>query len=308
MSMSAVKQVLNSLPKNEVIYYRANPGNAGDSLIASGTFKLFREVGLNVKILENLSDFDATDKIVIYGGGGSFVSIYPVTRDFFLRHHKLAKQIILLPHTITENEDILKEFGSNVTLFARERVSYEHIKAHALNANLFLDHDLALQLNSDDVLKSSEINLPGALCLKVIYKLCKNNKVSHVPSIKKMFDNSLFEIKSYIFKDKKSANFFREDLESLSGKVPEDNADLSKIYEYGTQNEYLTQYATKKLMKYINQFSEIRTDRLHVCVAAALLNKQVKFYPNSYFKCHAVYEFSLKERFKNIEFVSKLEL
>ncbi|MCF6236494.1 MAG: polysaccharide pyruvyl transferase family protein [Gammaproteobacteria bacterium] len=305
MSISIVKQVLNSLPKDEVIFYRANPGNAGDSLIASGAFKLFKESGLNIKILDP-SNFDAAGKIVIYAGGGNLVGIYPETRDFFFQHHKSAKQLILLPHTIAKNEDLLKELGSNVTLFARENVSYEYIKTYASKANFFLDHDLALQLDPDIILNSPRISFPSALYFKIIYKLRKDPRATHIPSIHKMLNNTLFEINSYLTGNKENANFFRNDVESLSGNIPEKNADLSKIYEYGTKNEYLTQYTTSRLMKYINQFAKVRTDRLHVCIAAALLNKQVEFYPNSYFKCRAVYEYSLKDRFKNIKWMGEV--
>lgn len=304
MLNSTVKQFLASLPKDEVIFYRPNPGNAGDALIASGAFKLFKESGLNIEVLDPLN-FDARGKIVIYGGGGNLVGIYSAARDFFLQHHKTAKQFILLPHTITENEDLLKNLGSNVTLFARERVSYEHIKKHALNANLFLDHDLAVHLNPEIILNSPVIGFPRALSLKVFYKLCRSQKARHIPSVNKMFNNSLFEISSYFSKDKKSANFFRDDVERLFDNLPEDNADLSDIYEYGTRNEYLIQYTTNRLMKYINQFSKVRTDRLHVCIAAALLNKEVEFYPNSYFKCRAVYEHSLKDKFKNVKWMGE---
>jgi len=306
MLKSTIKQFLQSLPKNEIIFYRPNPGNGGDALIASGAFKLFRECGLNIKTLDEKS-FDARDKIVIYAGGGNLVGIYPEARDFFFEHHKCAKQLILLPHTIAGNEDLLEELGGNVTLFARENISYAHIKKYAPNANLFLDHDLALQLDSDEILNSPKISFPVALFFKVLYKLCNNPKVSHIPSVYKMFDNTLFEINSYVNKNKGSANFFRDDVERLSDDIPVGNADLSRIYEYGTKNEELTRYATKRFMTYINRFSKIRTDRLHVCIAAALLNKQVEFYPNSYFKCRAVYEYSLKSKFQNIKWMGNIE-
>ncbi len=303
MVTSTIKQFLNSLPKDEPLFYKANPGNAGDSLIASGAFKLFNECGLNVKTLSS-EDFNSAGKTIFYAGGGNLVGIYPEAREFFFKHHETAKHLILLPHTITENEDLLKELGSNVTLFARERVSYTHIKKHAINANLFLDHDLALHLAPDEILSSPTISFPSALYCKIQCKLSGDSKgAQQIPSVHRMFNNSMFELKSYINKNQETASFFRDDVERLSNSIPEGNADISRVYEYGTKNEELTQYATKRMMLYIDKFSRIRTDRLHVCIAAALLKKDVEFYPNSYFKCKAVYEYSLKDRFENIKWM-----
>jgi exopolysaccharide biosynthesis predicted pyruvyltransferase EpsI len=141
-----VREVLAELPKSEKIYYRSNPGNAGDALIATGAFLLFEQSGLEVELV-NPSSFDSTGKIVIYAGGGNLVKYYPEARDFFFRFHRNAKQFILLPHTVDNNTDLLSALGSNVTLFAREKVSYNHLKKHATGANVYLDHDLAFHID-----------------------------------------------------------------------------------------------------------------------------------------------------------------
>lgn len=294
-----VRKFLASLPKNKPIYYRANPGNAGDALIASGAYKLFEQAGLDISLIEPQS-FDATNKTVIYAGGGNLVGIYPEARDFFFKFHRHAKHMILLPHTVTKNEDLLSQLGSNVTIFARERVSYEHVKLYAKNANVFLDHDLAFNLDVREMLATPLIWLPTAVLKKIYYKATRSERSFGIPQPKIMYQNSLFEIRTSLRRGYNQGNFFRVDVEATREELPPNNADLSKIYEHGTRNKSLVNYTTTRLMRYINRFSAVRTDRLHICIAAALLNKEVEFYPNSYFKCKAVFEYSLKDQYPNV--------
>jgi exopolysaccharide biosynthesis predicted pyruvyltransferase EpsI len=299
MPEKSVFTILDALPKNETIYYRSNPGNAGDALIASGAYKLFDKAGLKIELVDPAT-FNSKDKIVIYAGGGNLVGIYPEARDFFFKHHKTAKQLILLPHTVTKNEDLLSELGSNVTLFAREEVTYQHLKKHAKNTNVYLNHDLALHLNVKEILSSKTQGIFEATAKKLIYSLSNNNKRYTIPSPKIMLKNSIYEGKSRLRGNNKVGTFFRDDVEASGRDLPPNNADLSTLYEYGTQNRELTDYTVTRLMRHINKFERIRTDRLHICIAAALLGKEVDFHPNSYFKCKAVYEYSLKENFPSI--------
>lgn len=86
---------------------------------------------------------------------------------------------------------------------------------------------------------------------------------------------------------------FRKDKESILKTVPDSNNDLS-----------YNGYATKPLDEFISvlgHYDEIHTDRLHIAIGATLLGKKVKFYPNSYYKNKAVFEYSLK-KFPNISF------
>lgn len=303
MTEFSVSEFLTSLPKGETVFYRANPGNAGDALIASGAYKLFDDADLNVELID-LDTFDANGKIVIYAGGGNLNNIYPEARDFFQRFHKQAKQLILLPHTATDNEDLFAQLGANVTLFARERTTYQHLKSHAKNANVFLDHDLALHIDINEVLSKRLITLPEAALMKSLYKFVDLKKSMLIPRPQIMLRNFIFESRTVAFKGHEVGNFFRTDVEATNLVPPEGNADLSRIYEHGTHNRELTEYTVARLMKYINNFPVVRTDRLHICIAAALLGKQVEFYANSYFKCRAVYEYSLSERFPNIKWAS----
>jgi len=82
-------------------------------------------------------------------------------------------------------------------------------------------------------------------------------------------------------------NAFRVDVESNRKTIYVDNEDIS-----------YNGWCMKPLddfLKKIEKHDEIRTDRLHVAIAATLLNKKVIFFSNSYYKNLAVYEYSLKK-------------
>lgn len=89
--------------------------------------------------------------------------------------------------------------------------------------------------------------------------------------------------------------FFREDKEKKhSGRLPSSNRDISS-----EGNEFTEVHG---FLKAIAQFSEVHTDRLHVSIAASLMGRQVKMYPNSYFKNLSIYESSMRVAFPNVSF------
>jgi len=296
----SVVEVLKNLP-DEQIYYRSNPGNAGDSLIAAGAFQLFDSLNLRIKFIDT-DEFDSSDKIVIYAGGGNLNHIYDDARLFIEKVHAQAKYFILLPHTVTGNENLLSEMSDNCTIFAREEISYRHIQKFGFNCKTYIDHDMALHLDVGKVLKHRYPNMLLLVIKKLINKAVGNNLNQKIPSVSKLLNVMLFEVKSRFTLDVALGKFFRVDVESSGKKIPPNNADLSVIYEFGTQSREIIDYTVWKLLRFINRFDNIQTDRLHISVGSALLGKNIEFYPNSYFKCKAVYEFSLKaERFSTIK-------
>jgi exopolysaccharide biosynthesis predicted pyruvyltransferase EpsI len=92
-------------------------------------------------------------------------------------------------------------------------------------------------------------------------------------------------------------NAFRSDKESILNTLPESNDDVS-------YNGY-AQKPLDNLVKKLEKYSQINTDRLHVAICATLLGKKVKLYPNTYYKNKAVFHYSLK-MFPNISFVEEM--
>lgn len=103
-------------------------------------------------------------------------------------------------------------------------------------------------------------------------------------------------------------NMFRIDVESLnsSKKIPSDNVDISHALIRRNQhiNLQIGQTVFKEFINYIADFEIINTDRLHVAIIATLLNKNVNFYANSYYKNKAVYDYTLSE-YPNVKFIDE---
>lgn len=301
MHSKSIEKILAELSGDGDIYYKPNPGNGGDSLIALGAFTVFRKLGLSVKIIED-DNFDCRGKTVIYAGGGNLVGIYPNARDYILNNAEKFKRFILLPHTVKSSDDVLSVCGKNFILFARESVSYKYLKENATaGAEICLDHDMAFHVDPREYLENEKISLIGAIAKKLIWKTTGNDARRKVPSPSRMVKNSVLEVKG-MMDGRQVGNFFRSDAEAIkqNRSLPKNNIDLSSMYEYGTSNMELCEYAASRMLNYINKFEVINTDRLHVCIGAALLGKNVNFYPNSYYKCKAVFDYSIKDKFSNV--------
>ncbi len=91
----------------------------------------------------------------------------------------------------------------------------------------------------------------------------------------------------------KILNAFRTDGEKTTISLPADNVDVSEVFALGTETEVTIKEGASRFLNYINQFEVVNTNRLHVAISATLLGKSVNFYPNNYFKCQAVYDYSL---------------
>jgi exopolysaccharide biosynthesis predicted pyruvyltransferase EpsI len=52
------------------------------------------------------------------------------------------------------------------------------------------------------------------------------------------------------------------------------------------------------MINFLEEYKVVNTDRLHVAILASLLGKEVNFYPNSYYKNEAVYNYSLLNHYQ----------
>jgi len=78
---------------------------------------------------------------------------------------------------------------------------------------------------------------------------------------------------------------FRTDEESRLKLLPAPNYDISAMGR---------EYHHSLLLDILSNFNQIYTDRLHVAIAGALLDKQVHLFRNNYHKIQAVYDYSLR--------------
>jgi hypothetical protein len=264
-----------------------NNGNAGDSLIAAATFQLFRRIGLRPRLLDHLYRGARTEgAVVLYSGGGNLVPFYSGARRFIAAHHRRARRLVLLPHTVVGHEDLLAELGPNVDLIARERRSFEHIRAHAPKARHHLMHDIALGLDIEE-LRRGPLRLAAA--------------PASARAAARLFVRGWQRLGKPRPPAGRVLNAFRTDSESTGIDRPADNFDLSAIYDGWVAPEGFARFAVRDFLSIADRYDEIRTNRLHVGIAGALLGKRVALHDNSYGKNRAVWEHSLAGRFANVE-------
>lgn len=276
--------------KNEKVYYKSNPGNGGDALITYAAFCLFKKNNIEYQIING--EEDLKDKVLMYAGGGNLVSLYNDCSDFIEKHHKKAKKLIVLPHTVSGHENLLKTLGANVYIVCREQTSYDYVKKFK-NINCLKIKDLAFNI---DIKKN--INLQTNK--KRLLYLAKTEGI--LLNILNGSHNIKFYLKSY--KNQKKLNAFRVDSEKTFD-VPNENVDVSAVinFDYSMMDEKKVMRTANAIFSFLNQFEEIYTNRLHICIAGALLNKVVYFYGNSYWKNESVFEYSINGVYLNVKWM-----
>lgn len=288
---------------DEPFYYWQNQGNAGDALMATATFDLFDALGLNYIAVFPTEDIrrDFSGKVLVLAGGGNFTEGgYNNYSKIVAQWNHKVKRLIILPHTVSGNEALLSSLGSNVDIICRERISYDHVKTHARNASVYLAHDMAFSLDVPKML-SRRHPYPAMLAKRMIFTALRSSARRNYPKTRFILQdrNDFSELRKNQNKNG-VLNVFRVDIEKTDKDIPEGNIDLSLRFEYGLVSRPLVDYMTSQVFAYLNHFHTVRTNRLHISIAAALLGKTVELYPNNYYKIRSVYEQSLKDDFPNV--------
>jgi exopolysaccharide biosynthesis predicted pyruvyltransferase EpsI len=288
-----IKTYLSHLDTSRPIYFYPNPGNAGDALISYSTYQLFKSMKIPyLQYHPEANNLD--DSILIYGGGGNLVPNYTNARNIIVKWHKRVHKLIVFPHTINGHKELLSDLGYNVDIITREPISYNYVKSVNKKSNIYLMHDLAFSLNLKEILSVNIFNVMLKMCTMLpMNKILQGYKIN------------IFYLITYlrsILSETSLCNCFRIDIEKTDLIPPKDNLDISHIFAYGT-DENKSFYSSYYLIRYLNRFDKIRTNRLHICIAGALLKKEVEFYPNNYYKCEAIYNYSMRGVYKNVKYM-----
>tara|TARA_B100001564_G_C20642767_1_gene672977 strand:+ start:326 stop:1135 length:810 start_codon:yes stop_codon:yes gene_type:complete len=253
--------------KNQKLVYIPNPGNAGDSIIVYGTLAVFNKIGLEWEIGDINKIYN--NKLLLYGGGGNLVGIYPQCKNF-INKNKSNNKIILLPHTIKSVDELIINLNDNIILICREKLSYDYVYKIIKNKNnLYLSKDMAFYITKDFLDKFKNIHSSGS-CNSFRLDSEKTNII--IPK-----DNN--------------------DLSAtLRHTIPYANTGLN------TTNIDIMTKVTYAFFDYLSKYDVINTNRLHIAIAGCLLGKQVNLYANSYWKNKAIYEYSLKELYPQCRF------
>lgn len=245
------------------IIYKANPGNAGDGVIAAATYDFFEQNELSFSIWKETEAYNPDEHLLCFGGGGNLIEgLYRESRDFLEQYEGQFVKVILFPSTINGYEDFFTRYTDRLIICCREQTSYQKIIAmgYKPDVSVLLTHDMAFDLNVEKYLEKT------------------------VP-----------------FKD--AVNCFRTDNESRDKKYHEDNHDISLTWNGNYwDNICLARNSTRSLISFLQEYKTVNTDRLHIAILGSLLNMHVHFHPNSYYKNEAVFNHSILNMFSKTVF------
>ncbi len=267
--------------------YVSNPGNLGDALITAG---LLCGLGRAWPRHVPASKYTGDERVIVYAGGGNLVGLYDDCErviEHFLRHE--GGTFVLLPHTVRKCDSLIRRLDSRFTLYLRDLPSHEYVTSLNSRVKCHLAHDLALMLD-----RGQAAQLMAQVPIRLATSLLRpGGRFRHftraIHRFHRLAPRSL------------EVHLFREDAEARDtangpSALASDAFDLSALYvsPYRTCHEILL--AAGLLLRFINRYDTIHTDRLHVSIAAAILGKRVMLHDNCYGKNQDVFRMSLSAR------------
>jgi hypothetical protein len=131
-------------------HFLVNNGNAGDGLIHAGFYQLAKRLGLTVEAFHYPEDRRGKNLLIM--GAGAFCKAAWHKVDAVDYYSQRFENVYVLPATFETTfgpvNRMLRELPANVTIFCRERISYEAVRRLVpLPDKVFLDHDLAFEID-----------------------------------------------------------------------------------------------------------------------------------------------------------------
>jgi len=178
------------------------------------------------------------------------------------------------------------------------------LRNHENNQIIVLPHTV---YGIDDTLKKLSDNVSIICREKISYEYVKT--VSNIKEVLLSHDIALLTKIPEIYLGRKtelSANCFRKDAEKTDIVIPPNNKDYSALttfLNYQLNNKDTINYVANVFLNSLSIFKTINTNRVHIAIAGILLGSNVNLYNNSYFKCQAIFDHSLKDKYDNIKFM-----
>jgi exopolysaccharide biosynthesis predicted pyruvyltransferase EpsI len=275
--------MLRDLAGERVAYF-PNPGNAGDSLIAAATYQLLDHYALRYDVVHTPQDASALrGRVVILGGGGNLVPLYHGMAAIADRLIPGGNTVILLPHSVRGNEQLLNRMPGEWTLFCREIQSWRHVQRHAPSCNVRLGHDLGLYLDVERLRASID---PGPAEEQFRSMLARGTKLTPEALVGR------------------AMSCMRHGAERTS--VPAGpNHDVSVVFATGVAPG-CAETGAWMMLEFAERASKVTTNRLHIGIAAALVGTPVVFHDNSYGKVSGVFLNSMRGRFPHVSFAGEM--
>lgn len=257
---------------------------------------------INVPPKQELNEYDLVHLIRSYinndgkvhiflneGNGGD--ALIALGTYHLLRKHSINYKIIQNYQDIKQNDRLI--YGGGGNLVSHYMHCENFLKSFKKHKILILPHTI----DKTDLLGTLKDNVTIVTRDLTSYYNCKihfkyKSYISHDMAF--YIDLSLLpkviRQNHYVY-----ANCFRNDVERTVVNIP-NNIDISDRINYDRymKNENLVEKTVIGIFNYLINFDVVNTNRLHMCIAGYLLQKQVEFYNNSYWKNNEVYKYSLR--------------
>ncbi|KHT54523.1 polysaccharide pyruvyl transferase family protein [Alteromonas macleodii] len=251
------------------------PGNLGDMLIVAATIQNLETHGIPFQVgQQNFEDNLDGNELFVIMGSGNYVPLYSGVKNILNKLSKVCpqSQVVVLPSSTYGMQEHIQSLDLQLYFFCRELDTYKRMKSALPKGRALLTHDAALYLDIKDSRFRAMRNLRQVLNGRTV----------------------------------KTLHAMRGDLEKTDAFTIEKrhkNVDIS-LLRTNRGNAFLSTYVINVdavfedvnfMLMYLLPFNPIVTNRLHVCIAALLLDKKVEIYDNSYGKLSGVYKNSLEE-------------
>lgn len=257
------------------IYFRPNPGNAGDSLLNVGFYAIAKKIGLCYKEIDDNFPFEslASEDLVILSGGGNIVPYWKHGSEVIRKLTQYSFPLMLMPQSVEDRKDILHLLRSKDIIFLRERHSFDYVSSLGLKCAVALDHDLAFHadiklLNVQDHWHTTYMPTSLRKALYIAYHYMNSRFIKKLVAL-------------------------RTDRESATSGQKRKVNDISRIARFGTRSHAENILSSYWLLKVLSWYDTIETDRLHVFIGCLLVGTKVVLREGVYHKIKGVYEYSV---------------
>lgn len=255
--------------RGQLVYNLKNGGNRGDALINQSVTELLLAHGVHVEDLwfpENIKG-----EVLFVNGCGNFCSAHHHMVHLIRFYEKRFQKIYILPSSFETSfllvNQFLSELRSDVVIYCRERFSFDQVLKIRNSEHVFLDSDMAFYFDW------SKIDVKGGGGkLNAFRKDKERNSTVSVPD-----ENRDVSVDSKLLHNWRVFNVCK-----LLGRKY--NAKIRAILERQRCYDFVNEIA---------KYDEVYTDRAHVAIAGAMLNKNVYLYQNNYHKIKGIYENSM---------------
>lgn len=264
--------------------------NIGDALIWQGTEDFLKTFPYKCLYRASIETYTkpsiSSEVIIILQGGGNFGDIWRRHTDFFLRvlEEFPLNKVLMLPQTVyyrsleqMKMDAAIIARHNNVTICARDHVTFNILGVHLNSVKLLLVPDMAFFIDDKKLLKGCRGKGNGALFVlrndqelldrgyEDVPKGSGDLAVGDWPTYEKMFlaDRILRFLKRWHRKSRGKASAF--------------------FLNFYAKNFYLP-FMVKTGVNFISPFNTVSTTRLHGGILSVLLQRTTIFYDNSYGK------------------------